>query len=171
MTVDPDEQLAASRIGTQIGTWTLERVLGVGSMASVFLARRADGCVAALKVLHPHLARYDELRKRFLREGPIGSALAAVGPLREGLPQVMESGVSVEGWPRGLEESAHPALIAMTPEAAALIAAADAAARARRQARVQMRYFRAIGERRRWVNRVNAARKETHGALAKLPHE
>jgi len=97
MTVDPDEELAAQRIGTQIGTWTLERVLGVGSMASVFLARRADGCVAAVKVLHAHLAAFDELRKRFLREGPIGSALAAVGPLCEGLPQVMESGVSEEG--------------------------------------------------------------------------
>ncbi|MCC6557396.1 MAG: serine/threonine protein kinase [Polyangiaceae bacterium] len=92
-----DEELARQRIGTRIGTWTLERVLGIGGMASVFLGRRDDGVVAAVKVLHAYLTRIDELRKRFLREGPIGSALAAVGPLCEGLPQVLESGVTEEG--------------------------------------------------------------------------
>jgi eukaryotic-like serine/threonine-protein kinase len=92
-----DEELAEQRIGTQIGTWTVERVLGVGGMGSVFLGRRADGYVAAIKLLHPHLGEFGELRKRFLREGPIGSALAAVGPLCEGLPQVLESGVTSEG--------------------------------------------------------------------------
>jgi serine/threonine-protein kinase len=95
--VDQDEELAAQRIGTQVGTWTLERVLGIGGMASVFLGRRFDGAVAAVKMLHPYLARTDEIRKRFLREGPIGSALAAVGPLCEGLPQVLESGITEDG--------------------------------------------------------------------------
>src|SRR5262249_48362643 len=33
----------------------------------------------------------------FLREGPIGSALAALGPLCEGLPQVLESGMTEDG--------------------------------------------------------------------------
>jgi serine/threonine-protein kinase len=92
-----DEELAAQRIGTQIGAWSVERVLGIGGMASVFLGRRSDGCVAAVKVLHSHLGQLDELRKRFLREGPIGSALAAVGPLCEGLPLVLESGVTDDG--------------------------------------------------------------------------
>jgi serine/threonine-protein kinase len=95
--MDPDEELAARRIGTRIGGWTLERVLGVGGMASVFLGRRFDGYVAAVKLLHPYLAGIDELRKRFVREGPIGSALAAVGPLCEGLPQVYESGLAEDG--------------------------------------------------------------------------
>jgi serine/threonine protein kinase len=95
--VDPDEKAAADRIGSQVGTWTLERVLGIGGMASVFLGRRADGCAAAVKILHSYLNEHDELRKRFLREGPIGSALAAVGPLCEGLPQVFESGVADDG--------------------------------------------------------------------------
>src|SRR5688572_30346613 len=97
MMSESDEDLAAKRIGTQIGTWTIERVLGIGGMASVFLGRRADGYVAAVKVLHTYLNDVSELRKRFLREGPIGSALAAVGPLCEGLPQVYESGVSDDG--------------------------------------------------------------------------
>jgi serine/threonine protein kinase len=95
--VDPDEELAAQRVGTRIGSWTLERVLGIGGMASVFLGRRADGWVAAVKILHPYLHTNDELKKRFLREGPIGSALAAVGPLCEGLPQVLESGEAEDG--------------------------------------------------------------------------
>ncbi|WP_437735563.1 serine/threonine-protein kinase [Sorangium sp. So ce1335] len=92
-----EEELAEQRVGTRIGPWTVERVLGVGGMASVFYGRRADGCVAAIKVLHSELAEIDEVRKRFLREGPIGNALAAVAPLCEGLPQVLESGATDDG--------------------------------------------------------------------------
>jgi eukaryotic-like serine/threonine-protein kinase len=92
-----DEELAEQRVGGQVGGWALERVLGVGGMASVFLGRRADGAAGAVKVLHAHFNGVDSLRKRFLREGPIGSALAAVGPLCEGLPQVLESGLLPDG--------------------------------------------------------------------------
>src|SRR5512143_581837 len=95
--MDPEEELAARRVGTTVGTWRLERVLGVGGMASVYLGRRFDGTVAAVKTLHSYLSAHDELRKRFLREGPIGSSLAALGPLCEGLPQVFESGVAEDG--------------------------------------------------------------------------
>jgi serine/threonine-protein kinase len=97
MVLESDEDIAARRIGTSIGSWTIERLLGIGGMASVFIGRRADGCAAAIKVLHPYLRDVSELRKRFLREGPIGNALATVGPLCEGLPQVYESGVSEDG--------------------------------------------------------------------------
>ncbi len=96
MDLDQDEVLAAQRIGTRLGNWTLERLLGIGGMGSVFYARRTDGAVAALKILHPYLP-IDELRKRFVREGPIGSTLAAVGPICEGLPQVFESGIAEDG--------------------------------------------------------------------------
>jgi serine/threonine-protein kinase len=94
---DPDEDLAAQRIGTQIGPWTLERLLGIGGMASVFVGRRDDGFVAAIKIMHARFNPVDALRKRFLREGPIGSALAAVGPLCEGLPQILESAALDDG--------------------------------------------------------------------------
>jgi serine/threonine-protein kinase len=94
---DPDVELANARVGATVGSWKLERVLGVGGMASVFAARRDDGVVAAVKLLHPYLATYDEVRSRFLREGPIGSALAAVGPLCQGLPFVYESGLADDG--------------------------------------------------------------------------
>src|SRR5580698_86736 len=95
--MDADEELAARRIGARIGAWTLERVLGIGGMASVFLGRRFDGYAAAVKILHAHFNDVESIRKRFLREGPIGNALAAVGPLCEGLPQVLESGVLPDG--------------------------------------------------------------------------
>lgn len=95
--VDPDEELAAARIGTSIGSWKIERLLGIGGMASVFLGRRADGVAAAVKLLHPYLSTYADVRARFLREGPIGSALAAVGPLCQGLPHVFESGEAADG--------------------------------------------------------------------------
>jgi serine/threonine protein kinase len=90
---DPDQEHAARRIGAQVGNWTLESVLGVGGMASVYLGRRPDGAVGAVKILHEHFNHIDELRKRFLREGPIGNALAAMAPVCEGLPHVFESGV------------------------------------------------------------------------------
>jgi len=97
MELDEDEVLAAQRIGTQLSGWTLARLLGIGGMASVFLGQRGDGAVAAVKILHPYLSAVDELRKRFLREGPIGSALTAMAPLCEGLPQVFESGMAEDG--------------------------------------------------------------------------
>ena len=97
MAMDPDEELATKRLGARIGGWTLERVLGIGGMGSVFLARRDDGTVAALKALHPYLREIDEIQKRFLREGPIGSALSAMSGLSDGLPQVLESGVAEDG--------------------------------------------------------------------------
>jgi serine/threonine-protein kinase len=97
MVVDPDVERAQLRIGEEVGSWRLERVLGVGGMGSVFLGRRPDGTMAAVKLLHAHLARIDEVRKRFTREGPIGSALAALGPLCEGLPQIYESGMATDG--------------------------------------------------------------------------
>src|SRR6185295_6405416 len=48
---------------------------------------------------------------------------------------------------------------------------ANAAVAARDNARQANREFRDVGERRRWVDRMNAARKEVYGTLAKLPHE
>ena len=95
--MDPDEELALQRVGTMAGAWQLERVLGVGGMASVFVGRRADGVVAAVKVLHSYWAEYHEVRQRFLMEGPIGSSLALVAPLCQGLPQVYEAGLAGDG--------------------------------------------------------------------------
>jgi eukaryotic-like serine/threonine-protein kinase len=92
-----EEELAEQRVGRSVGEWTLERVLGSGAMASVFAGKRSDGFVAALKVLHPHFSAVPEVRKRFLREGPLGRALATMAPLCDGIPQVFEGGVADDG--------------------------------------------------------------------------
>ncbi len=49
--------------------WTLERLIGVGGMAAVYAGRHRNGARAAVKVLHPALARHKEVRERFQREG------------------------------------------------------------------------------------------------------
>jgi serine/threonine-protein kinase len=97
MEEDQDEALARARVGTSLAGWQLDRVLGVGGMGSVFLGRRADGAVAAVKILHARYCAVEPLRKRFLREGPLGSALSTMGPLCEGLPQIYESGLAPDG--------------------------------------------------------------------------
>ena len=67
---DDVEILSRARIGGVLDEkWTLERLLGVGGMAAVYAARHRNGAKAAVKVLHPHLGRYSEVRERFLREG------------------------------------------------------------------------------------------------------
>ncbi|AKT39468.1 hypothetical protein [Chondromyces crocatus] len=78
---------------------------------------------------------------------------------------------SMRGWIQSLTESEHPSLRALAPELTALIQEADAAVTARDSARQTNRIFRDTGDRSQWVDRLNAARKETHGALSKLPHE
>jgi len=95
--MDAEEELAARRIGTSVGGFKLERLLGVGGMASVYRARRDDGVVAAVKLLHPEWAEVQEVKQRFLLEGPIGSALALVAPLCQGLPAVYEAGHAPDG--------------------------------------------------------------------------
>lgn len=91
------EDWVAHRVGTTFGEWKLDRVLGVGGMAAVFAATRSDGVAAALKVLHPHFSDVPVVRKRFLREGPLGRALVTMAPLCDGIPQMIEAGVAEDG--------------------------------------------------------------------------
>jgi serine/threonine-protein kinase len=91
------EALAARRIGSTVDDWRLDRMLGVGAMASVFAASRADGASAAIKILHADFSDVPEVRKRFLREGPLGRALSTVAPLCDGIPQVFAGGVTGDG--------------------------------------------------------------------------
>ncbi|MES2306254.1 MAG: serine/threonine-protein kinase [Gemmatimonadota bacterium] len=59
------------------GAWSLERVLGIGGMGTVFLARDVSlDRPVAMKVLHPALAARDEQRERFLREARTGARLS-----------------------------------------------------------------------------------------------
>ena len=75
--------LARGRIGDTVGgKWTLEGLLGTGGMGAVFVARDPSGREAAVKLLHPQLARNLEVRERLAREGHIANAIAHPGVVR-----------------------------------------------------------------------------------------
>jgi serine/threonine-protein kinase len=62
---DPDDW-----IGEELcGKWSLERVIGLGGMATVYAATDHDGKRVAIKLMHRALAKDDSVRQRFLREG------------------------------------------------------------------------------------------------------
>ena len=64
-----EDELGPLKPGDRFGDCTVERLLGQGSMASVFLVRASDGAQYALKVMDPELAKKDPTyRERFLRE-------------------------------------------------------------------------------------------------------
>jgi serine/threonine-protein kinase len=90
--VEDFEAEAATRIGTSVaGKWYIERLLGVGGMAAVYLVRAANGSSGALKLLHPEVNAIAELRKRFLREGSIAKALGDEHGA-DGFVRVIETG-------------------------------------------------------------------------------
>jgi serine/threonine protein kinase len=71
----PDEELTALRRATG-SRYTVQRALGGGGMAQVFLARHTElGMPRAIKVLHRHLARDPEMRTRFRREAEAAARL------------------------------------------------------------------------------------------------
>jgi serine/threonine-protein kinase len=64
-----DNAAFEKRIGTVLkGKWTLERLLGVGGMAAVYVGVHKIGRREAIKILHPEIARNKELRARFEQE-------------------------------------------------------------------------------------------------------
>lgn len=63
-------QVAQSRVGMVLkDKWTIDRLLGVGGMASVYRATHRNGSKVAVKILHAHLAAHPDTLRRFLREG------------------------------------------------------------------------------------------------------
>ena len=83
-------------MGTQLaGKWTLERLLGVGGMAAVYAARHRNGARAAIKVLHPELARVEEVRERFRREGYAANRVDHPGAVKVLDDDVVDEGPDV----------------------------------------------------------------------------
>jgi serine/threonine-protein kinase len=67
---DGVEARAAARLGTILGgKYRLDRVLGIGGMATVYKATHRNQAEFAIKVLFPELSIRSEIRARFLREG------------------------------------------------------------------------------------------------------
>ena len=64
-----------------------------------------------------------------------------------------------------------PALVALGAEVETTCALADAALATRASLEAENVFFRETGSRKKLFDKVNAARKQTHGELAKMPHE
>jgi YD repeat-containing protein len=79
----PDDevlQMARARIGrVLLGKYRIERVLGVGGMATVYLANHRNNKQFAVKMLHPEVSQREHLRARFLREGYVANSVKHAG--------------------------------------------------------------------------------------------
>ena len=86
---------AEARIGTLLrGKWRLERIVGVGGMATVFAATHRNKSRVAIKILHPELAIDAEVTARFLREGYVANAVD-----HPGTAKVIDDDVTDDGAP------------------------------------------------------------------------
>jgi serine/threonine-protein kinase len=93
---DADSRLKAREGSVLDGKWTLERLLGSGGMAAVYLGRHRNGARGAVKILHPDLARNREVRERFLREGYAANQVEHPGAV-----QVLDDDVVKDGPDKG----------------------------------------------------------------------
>jgi eukaryotic-like serine/threonine-protein kinase len=84
---------ASTRVGRTLNDrWRLDSLLGVGGMASVYAATHRNGNRVAIKILHPELSGYEELKERFLEEG-----YAANNVAHPGVVAVYDDGTSEDG--------------------------------------------------------------------------
>ena len=63
------------------GKWTVDSLIEVGGMSSVYAATHRNGRRVAIKVLQRRYARDPEVRKRFLREGYVANKIDHPGAL------------------------------------------------------------------------------------------
>lgn len=93
---DRDQELlhrAQLRVGTTLARkYRVERVLGVGGMASVYEAVHRNGRRVAIKILHPELSIRADIRERFLRESHAANAVT-----HRGAVAVMDEDVAEDG--------------------------------------------------------------------------
>lgn len=71
----------------RFGTWRLDTVIAVGGLGEIWRARRGDD-VVALKRLHSHLVRNDEVRAQFAIEQRLATQL----PRHPGVVHAVEAG-------------------------------------------------------------------------------
>ena len=95
MSLDEETRARAmKRVGTMLrgDKYVLEQLLGAGAMGAVYAARHRNGMRVAIKVLHPELARVEDVRRRFLREGDIANRVTHPGTVK-----VTDDDVDVDG--------------------------------------------------------------------------
>lgn len=75
-----EDQEVQKRIGTTLrDKWTLQRVLGVGGMAAVYVGVHKIGRTDAIKILHVDVARSKSVRDRFEQEAHAANRLKHPG--------------------------------------------------------------------------------------------
>ena len=81
MPTDIPQEIEAQRlVGTVLGgKWTLDSLIGMGGMASVYAATHRNGRRAAIKLLSPEYSRMPQVRDRFLREGYVANRIGHPG--------------------------------------------------------------------------------------------
>lgn len=82
------------RIGTLIGKWRVDSLLGSGSMAAVYAVTHRNGSRAALKILHAQLCNDELVVERFLSEGYLANVVK-----HSGIVRVFDDGMTDEGCP------------------------------------------------------------------------
>jgi eukaryotic-like serine/threonine-protein kinase len=93
--MDVDCGSARDRLGRTLGgKYHLKKILGAGGTAVVYRATDPDGQPIAVKVLHDHLSRSEEVCRRFVREGQLGNLLDHPNTVK-----VLDHGSTEEGCP------------------------------------------------------------------------
>ncbi len=93
----PSQQtiLAQQRLGMLLkGKWTLEKLLGTGGMASVYLGVHRNGSKVAVKILHTSLLAHSDTFRRFLNEGYIANKVE-----HPGVVTVLDDDLAPDGSP------------------------------------------------------------------------
>jgi eukaryotic-like serine/threonine-protein kinase len=83
-----------ARIGVVLREkWRIDRLIGVGGMASVYAATHCNnGKRVAIKVLHPELSMVPDMRSRFLREGYVANKVS-----HPGIVSILDDDVAEDG--------------------------------------------------------------------------
>ncbi|HYP89608.1 MAG TPA: serine/threonine-protein kinase, partial [Polyangiaceae bacterium] len=93
VSVDERTRLAQTRLGAWVfDKWRLDRLIGVGGTAAVFEATHRNGNRVAIKILHPDLAGFEDVRERFLAEGYAANRVA-----HPGVVPVRDEGTTADG--------------------------------------------------------------------------
>lgn len=132
-----DDPVLLSRVGKTLnGKYRLDRLLGVGGMATVYAATHRNRRRFAIKVLHAELSLRDDLRSRFVREGYVANTVEHPGVVsvidddvtEDGLAFiVMEllEGKSLEGlWCENDEKLPVPLVLALARQVLEVLGAA-----------------------------------------------
>lgn len=89
------ELRAQRRVGRVLnGKYTIDRVLGAGGMAAVYVATHRNQKQFAVKMLHPELSTREDIRARFLREGYAANSVKHPGAVAVIDDDVAEDGAA-----------------------------------------------------------------------------